>query len=139
MLMRSAVLLCVVLGVGGCATNQVMTEVLSSWEGASLAQVKAQWGEPDSVVVLAGNQTEMTWRNDMPEYRETSRVSTTKYNIFKGASHETRSAGVMEVRKTCNRTLTFDANQRVVGSGRWDGSNCPPFRAVDYNEWRRAG
>lgn len=138
MFVRFLVVGILAVGMTGCATNQMMSEVVSSWEGATVAQVKQQWGEPHEIGVDAQNRQVMVWRNDMPEYRETSRVSTTKYNIFKGASHETKSRGYMEVRKTCNRVLVFDQSGRVSRDSSWQGTNCPPFRAADYQAWRRA-
>ena len=125
------------LALSSCATNAVMTEVLNSWEGATLAEVTRAWGQPDEQFTQGDNRV-LIWKNDIPEYRELSRVSTTKYNIFKGVSHETRSAGDMVVRKTCDRMLTISPQNVVIGGGQWRGTNCPAFRAVDYNQWRRS-
>lgn len=136
--MKRALLLLAALALAGCSTTKVMTGVMSSWEGATVDQVIAQWGYPHGELKVAG-KTILYWDRNvsvaMPMMANTTatanRIGSTTY-----VQGTTTYSGGGTFQGGCRRMLEINP-QNVVIAWQWEGNNCPFGEMGPYADWRR--
>jgi hypothetical protein len=116
------ILLILSLMTNGCSgAFGTMTRIMSSWEGATLDEVIAQWGYPNHQQEIAGRKLYIWDKN---------RTLTLPYNTTGTANiigntaylNTTTSGGTSHW--SCRRVLEVDS-RNVVVKWQWSGNNCP--------------
>ena len=124
----------------GCASGGygTMDGIMSSWQGATVDQVIAQWGYPHGEMTIAGKHLLVWERNvsvPMPMTANTTasanRVGSTTY-----VQGTTTYSGGGSLQGSCRRILEVNA-ENIVSSWQWDGNNCPFAEMGPYSNWRR--
>jgi hypothetical protein len=116
---------------GGFGT---MDRIMSSWEGAKLDEVIAQWGYPHQEQNIAGHKV-YRWFHNKSAFIP-SQTHGTVNTIGSTSYINTTTTGGGMISGQCVRTLEVDKKNRVI-SWEWSGNNCPFAELMEYSDWRK--
>lgn len=117
---------------GGFGT---MDGIMSSWYGAPLDEVIAQWGYPNQKQSFGGTDTTYLWF-DSASYTMPTNTTGTVNVVGNMAYINTTTTGGGTLSGNCTRALTVDKKNIVIGT-RWEGNDCPFAELLKYANWRR--
>lgn len=124
----------VILLLAGCSTTQTMQNIMSSWEGAHIDDVVAQWGYPNFERDFRGKKLYI-W-----EYRKSGfipKTSQTNVNVYGNTAYaNTQEYGGYAISGVCTRILEV-GDDGIVKSWSYEGNNCPFGELMEYSTWRR--
>lgn len=111
-----------------------MDRVMSSWQGAPIDAVIAQWGYPQQEQTIAGHKL-YRWFYTKTVMTPTTATSTVT-PIGRTAIVNTTISGGDILTGDCTRTLEVDQNNVVI-RWEWSGNNCPFADVFEYSNWER--
>lgn len=132
--MRKAILVLGMFALSGCATTSVMNGIMSSWEGASIDSVVAQWGYPDEQREFNGKKL-YVWHHNKGFHMPSTTSTTGTVNAYGGINATSTTIGGHAVNGACDRILEVDS-KGIVEKWQWQGNNCPFMEAMEYKSWR---
>jgi hypothetical protein len=112
---------------GGAGT---MDSIMSSWDGAPLDAVIAQWGYPEQEQTIAGHHIYRWFTTKNFAVPATTTATATRTGFI------ATTTGGGTITGQCVRTIEVDA-QNVVTHWEWSGNNCPFTEFPAYTNWRR--
>lgn len=123
----------------GCASGGfgTMDRVMSSWQGANVDQVIAQWGYPHEERKIAG-RTLLVWHRNVQMTMPAVASSSGTVNKIGGTAYvntTTTYSGGGTSSWACTRIL--EVKENTVVSWQWEGNNCPFSDIGPYSNWAR--
>ena len=123
--------------LAGCASGGygTMDGIMSSWVGASVDDVIAQWGYPAGERDVAGRKL-LYWTREVQTFMPGVATSSGGYNPVTGGIQTTTTfSGGGMANWSCTRILEIKDDK--VKAWQWEGNNCPFMEAGPYSNWRR--
>ena len=108
---------------------------MSSWEGAPLDAVIAQWGYPDQEQVIAGRKI-YRWHYRKSVGLPATTTGTVTPTIGGGAYVNTTTTGGGTLHGDCTRIVEVN-EKNIVVRWQWSGNNCPFADMGEYANWQR--
>lgn len=120
--------------LSGCSTTQTMQNIMSSWEGAHIDDVVAQWGYPSFERDFRGKKL-YGWEYQKSGY--IPRSTQTNVNVYGNTAYaNTQEYGGYSISGTCTRILEV-GDDGTVKSWSYEGNNCPFGELMEYSTWRK--
>jgi hypothetical protein len=121
--------------LAGCATTKVMDGIMSSWAGATIEDVVAQWGYPHEERQFGGKKL-YVWNHNKSATLPSTTHTTGQVNQYGQFSANSTTTGGQTFHGSCQRILEVDEAGSVV-RWQWQGNNCPFIEAMEYRHWRK--
>jgi hypothetical protein len=115
-----------------------MDGIMSSWIGASVDEVVAQWGYPHEERQIVG-KTLLIWSRNVQWAMPATATTTGTVNRIGNTAFVSGTTSVVGggmANFNCTRILEIDSGRRVIAY-QWEGNNCPFMEAGPYTAWRR--
>ncbi|PCI66631.1 MAG: hypothetical protein COB26_10970 [Piscirickettsiaceae bacterium] len=128
------VLLVALVIVSGCSITNTMNGIMSSWVGANIDEVVAQWGYPHEQREFRGRTLYVWNRNTTLTMPQTTNTTANVYGNTVYAQSTT--TGGNTTHWSCQRILEVNENGTVI-SYQWGGNNCPFGEIMQYSNWRK--